>query len=110
AGNVVRLIAGPILDLNGKPVHDGIAVEFTLAYDGEEATRSEVSTTHGGMAMRDFRVEQAGVLRAAARVGEITTIDPVALNVQGPPAAAAPTPLSLTDTVSPVASLVLTTT
>ena len=84
AGTVVRLQAGPMIDLNGKPLRNGSVVNFNLAYQGDtEPPRVEQALTRGGSAMRDAALDRGGLLQVTAQVGDAVTSSEVVLNVQG---------------------------
>lgn len=68
AGALMRLRAGPVLDMNGHPVPDGTLVNFDLRYEGEDAALVlEPASTRGGVAVRGITLDRGGVLRVQAR-------------------------------------------
>jgi len=91
SGDTVRIVAGPILDMNGNTIPDGAAVTFRLQFDGEElALAVEPALSQGGVAARDIVLERGGVLRVAATSGAATSGEPLALSVAPPPTALQP--------------------
>lgn len=85
AGTVIQLQAGPMVDLNGKPLRDGTVVNFNLTYQGDPAPpRVEQTFTKSGAAKRDVTLDRGGMLQVAAQVANAVTSSVVALNVIGP--------------------------
>lgn len=82
-GDVLRLRAGPILDLNGRPVPNGVIVSFNLIYEGETlALNIEPALTRNGVATREVTLDRTGSLLVAANAGNASTGEPIALDVQ----------------------------
>lgn len=84
AGESIRTQAGPLIDRNGKIVHDGLPVEFLIFYDNADSpTYQESATTRAGMASREVTIEQPGNLRIEAYAGEGARALPLAMQVIG---------------------------
>lgn len=84
AGATIRIQAGPLVDANGKIVHDGTPVTFVLAYEGDESpAREETALTRGGYALREVIAERGGTLTIHARAGEARSAQPLLVGVQG---------------------------
>lgn len=97
-GDTIRIDAGPVLDLNGNPVPDGVPVVFEANFEGAElALTIEPALTRAGKAQRDVTLERSGVLRVTARAGAATSGEPVILNVLEPQPE--PTPAVITVTL-----------
>lgn len=74
AGALMRMRAGPVLDMNGHPVPDGVLVNFDLAYEGEDAALMlEPAPTRGGVAVREITLDRGGILRVQARAEKATS-------------------------------------
>jgi beta-N-acetylhexosaminidase len=74
AGALMRMRAGPVLDMNGHPVPDGVLVNFDLRYEGEDvALMLEPAPTRGGVAVREITLDRGGVLRVQARAEKATS-------------------------------------
>ena len=83
AGETVRIKVGPVLDRNGRPVPDGVPVEFLVVYDGVEmALNVEPVDTRNGMAIRDISLEQSGMVRISASSQDAHTGEPYLLMVE----------------------------
>lgn len=72
AGDLVTMQAGPILDYNGHVVPDNTPVTFsiTLTTEQNNLQRQISSTTHSGMALATYSIEEEGGLDIAASSGE----------------------------------------
>ncbi len=107
-GEVIHLEAGPVLDLNGHPIPDGVLVNFTAIFEGADlALTVEPAPSRNGMAARDLTVDRGGVLRVAARAGEATSGDAVVVNVLEPLPAETALPLTVIVTVTPSLSAIV---
>ncbi len=107
-GATLHLEAGPVLDLNGHPVPDGVLVTFEAAFEGAElALTVEPAPTRNGIAMRDLTLDRGGVLRVVAKAGGATSGDAVVVNVLEPQAAATTMALTVVVTVTPSLSAVI---
>lgn len=85
AGDPVLVQAGPVMDRNGNVVRDGQPVELVLTFDGDTTTqRVEQVSTRSGIAVKELQLDRGGLLEVAARAGEATSSEPLAMNV--PPA------------------------
>lgn len=84
AGAVLQLQLTQILDRNGHPVPDNLAVSFMATY-ADSATTLPIETvfTRNGNAQSELVVEQPGRLQLSAKVGDATTLNPLTLKVQG---------------------------
>lgn len=92
AGAVLQLQLTQILDLNGHPVPDNLAVTFMATYaDSATTVPMETVFTRNGNAQSELVVEQPGRLQLSARVGDATTLNPLTVKVQGPGGATAMT-------------------
>ncbi|MGD2057385.1 MAG: glycoside hydrolase family 3 N-terminal domain-containing protein [Anaerolineales bacterium] len=114
-GDIVSVIAGPIVDANGNPVPDKTPVEFVVSQQVEGIpTYTLVSNTTDGVAEADVPLDRTGLISVTAQTGQARRSQTLQLNVQqGVPAVAtviSPTPLPTptsepTDTpVSPTAT------
>jgi beta-N-acetylhexosaminidase len=114
-GDIVSVVAGPIVDGNGNPVPDKTPVEFLVTQQVEGIpTYTLVSTTIGGVAEADVPLDRTGLISVTAQSGQARRSQTLQLNVQqGIPAIAtviSPTPFPTvtsepTDTpVSPTAT------
>lgn len=84
-GSLLRLRAGPITDLNGNPVPDGVPVSFELRYEGEEtALMVEPAASRNGVAVREVTPDRSGVLRINARAGRASSDGGVSVVVLPP--------------------------
>lgn len=72
AGDLLSMQAGPILDHNGHVVPDNTPVTFsiTLTTEQNNLQRQISSTTHAGMAVATYSIEEEGGLDIAASSGE----------------------------------------
>lgn len=96
-GDSIRIELGPVSDLNGHTVPDGVLVEFNVRFEGAElALAIEPATTRNGIVGRDLRLDRAGVLRIDAKAGAAVTARSIIVNVLD----SQPTPLA-TSTISP---------
>lgn len=95
-GTLVRVLAGPIYDRNGKPVRNGTQVDVTITYEDDGVSDTETVGTQSGVAVRDMVLNRGGMVRISARAGEAISEDAVGLSVQSVPPAATTV---LTDTV-----------
>jgi beta-N-acetylhexosaminidase len=96
-GDIVSVIAGPIVDLNGNPVPDKTPVEFSVSQQVEGIpTYTLVSNTIGGAAQADVPLDRTGLISIIAQSGQARRSQTLQLNVQqGVPAVAtviSPTP------------------
>ena len=90
SGDTVRIVAGPILDMNGNTVPDGTPVIFRLQFDSDElALAVEPALSQTGVAAREILLDRGGVLRVSATSGAATSGEPIMLNVVAPPSAPA---------------------
>jgi beta-N-acetylhexosaminidase len=97
-GDVVSVVAGPIVDVNGNPVPDKTPVEFMVSQQVEGIpTYTLVSNTIGGVALADVPLDRTGLISITAQSGQARRSQTLQLNVQqGIPAVAtviSPTPL-----------------
>ena len=97
-GDVVSVVAGPIVDVNGNPVPDKTPVEFMVSQQVEGIpTYTLVSNTTGGVALADVPLDRTGLISITAQSGQARLSQTLQLNVQqGIPAVAtviSPTPL-----------------
>lgn len=84
-GSLMRLRAGPITDLNGNPVPEGVQVGFELRYEGEEtALMMEPVASRNGIAVREVTPDRSGVLRINARTGRASSAGGVSVVVLPP--------------------------
>lgn len=84
AGAVLQLQLTQILDRNGHPVPDNLAVSFIATYaDSATTLPIETAFTRNGNAQSELVVEQPGRLQLSARVGDAATLNPLTLKVQG---------------------------
>ncbi len=82
AGAVLQLQVNQILDHNGHPVPDNVAVNFSVAYADSAATLPvEPIFTRNGSAQREITVEQPGRIEISASAGEATTAGVVIIKV-----------------------------
>jgi beta-N-acetylhexosaminidase len=87
SGDTVRIVAGPILDMNGNTVPDGTPVIFRLQFDGDDlALAVEPALSQTGSAAREILLDRGGLLRVSATAGAATSGEPIVLNVAAPPA------------------------
>jgi beta-N-acetylhexosaminidase len=104
-GDVVSVVAGPIVDINGNPVPDKTPVEFAVSQQVEGIpTYTLISTTLGGVAEADVPLDRTGLISVTAQSGQARRSQTLQLNVQqGIPAVAtviSPTPFP-TQTTEP---------
>ena len=106
-GDVLHLEVGPILDLNGKLVPNGTAINFNLIYEGGSVVLPiETAYTRNGIATSDVLLERVGILNISANVGETNTTLPISISVQDQVTIPANTPeIVITPTVSPSTTL-----
>jgi beta-N-acetylhexosaminidase len=71
-GDLLRLQAGPILDLNGRIVPDNTPVNFwiNIAIEGTTLTRQVAAITQQGMALANYSIEAEGSLEILASTGD----------------------------------------
>lgn len=92
SGEVLRLVVGPVQDLNGRPVPDGTPVNFVLTYEGDPSMLSiEPVSTHDGQGVREITLERAGLLQLTINAGAATS-EPLTLVVLPDPTQITPTP------------------
>lgn len=84
-GTLVRVLAGPIYDRNGKPVRNGTPVDITITYDEDGISDTETVGTQSGVAVRDVVLNRGGMVRISAQAGEAVSEEPVGLSVQNVP-------------------------
>ena len=83
-GENVRIMAGPIVDLNGNLVPDGTVVRFTVRLASENLIVSQPeTTTEQGMATIDYRIERDGIFEVTAISEPARTSGRLVLNTQG---------------------------
>ncbi|MBP8291987.1 MAG: hypothetical protein KAX65_04390 [Caldilineaceae bacterium] len=88
SGDTLRVVAGPVLDMNGNTVPDGTPVIFRLQFDGDDlALAVEPALSQTGVAVREIVLDRGGVLRVSATSGAATSGEPIALNVVAAPVA-----------------------
>jgi beta-N-acetylhexosaminidase len=97
-GDIVSIIAGPIVDANGNPVPDKTPVEFVVAQQVEGIpSYTLVANTDAGVAEADVPLDRTGLISVTAQAGQARRSQTLQLNVQqGVPAVAtviSPTPL-----------------
>lgn len=97
-GDIVSVVAGPIVDWNGNPVPDKTPVEFIVTQQVEGIpTYTLVATTTGGVAEVGVPLDRTGLISVTAQSGQARRSQTLQLNVQqGVPAVAtviSPTPL-----------------
>ncbi len=81
-GELIELIAGPVLDINGHVVPDKTPVDFYLIYQGETSMQTQLSaTTVGGIAQLIATIERSGVLTIRAESSGAISSDSITLNV-----------------------------
>jgi beta-N-acetylhexosaminidase len=99
----VTLLAGPILDYNGRPVPDGTEVTFYAEY-GDGTYRSPLSAvTVGGRAEISFDLQAPGEIRFHAESGQARRSEVIQLVVQ-PPAVDTPAPTATVTAPLPTAT------
>ena len=107
-GETIHLEVGPVLDLNGHPVPDGLLVRFDADFEGAELELTiEPAPTRNGMAGRDLAVDRGGVLRVTASVGAANSGEAVVVNVFEAQPAATSLPLTVVVTVTPSLSAIV---
>ncbi|MCW5849814.1 MAG: hypothetical protein KIT87_07000 [Anaerolineae bacterium] len=83
-GETIVVRAGPLLDLNGRPVPDRTAVNFTFFYRAEaNYLRPQAAVTRDGIAEVSVFMERPGQLEITAQAGRAVTGEPLLLTVQG---------------------------
>lgn len=87
-GAMVRILAGPIYDRNGKPVRNGTPVDVTIIYEDDGVSDTETVGTQSGVAVRDIVLNRGGMVRVSARAGEAVSEEAVGLSIQTLPPAA----------------------
>jgi beta-N-acetylhexosaminidase len=101
-GDKLKLIAGPIYDLNGRVVPDGTQVQFILSYPAERVEqRLPAVSTRDGVADTTVALERQGKLEIRAEADPATasyvvlvdTTDVVSIETIKPTVAPTPTPL-----------------
>jgi len=81
-GELIELIAGPVLDINGHVVPDKTPVDFYLIYQSETSAQTQLSaTTVGGIAQVIATIERPGVLTIRAESSSAIISDAISLNV-----------------------------
>ena len=84
AGETIVVRAGPLLDLNGRPVPDRTTVNFTFFYRAEaNYLRPQSAVTRDGVAEVSVFMERPGQLEITAQAGRAVTGEPLLLTVQG---------------------------
>lgn len=107
-GETIHLEAGPVLDLNGHPVPDGVMVSFEASFEGAElALTIEPAPTRNGIAGRDLTLDRGGVLRVTAHAAGADSGDALVVNVLEPQPAATTLPLTVVVTVTPSLSAII---
>ncbi|MDF1498966.1 MAG: glycoside hydrolase family 3 N-terminal domain-containing protein [Anaerolineales bacterium] len=104
-GDVISVVAGPIVDANGNPVPDRTPVEFIVSQQVEGIpSYTLVSNTSRGVAQASVPLDRTGLISIVAQSGQARRSQTLQLNVQQDiPAVAtviSPTPLP-TSTVGP---------
>ena len=78
-GEIVPLMAGPILDFNGNPVPDGTPVSFIFSFGGEANTSRQETFAKDGVAYMTYTVSGPGSLEIHAEsetaLSEIIRLD-----------------------------------
>lgn len=102
-GETIRVVVGPILDINGHTVPDGQEVIIEAGFEGADlALTIAPAQTRDGIAVRELNLDRSGLLRVAATAGEATSGEAVVLTVLEPqPTAGLAEPTVITVTVEP---------
>ncbi|MBX3014054.1 MAG: hypothetical protein KF832_21215 [Caldilineaceae bacterium] len=109
-GDNLRLTVSRILDQNGHPVPDGVAVDFHLTYDENDMVIPLAAVpVRNGTAVQSLLIEQPGRLLISASAGAATTGPTVALRVQGGTQLVATTNLTQTGEASTTAAVLTAT-
>jgi hypothetical protein len=69
-GQIVRIIVGPVLDMNGNPVPDGVPIEYSIRVASESVTLDvEPDATRDGGATREIVLDRAGEVQILVTAG-----------------------------------------
>ncbi len=83
-GETMRLSVGPVLDYNGKAVHDDTLVNFRVKYQSDPiALTLDPVTTHNGIALRDILLDRPGGVLLSASSEAASTSKTILINIQG---------------------------
>ncbi|MBN1265343.1 MAG: hypothetical protein JXA25_07605 [Anaerolineales bacterium] len=84
-GDLIELVAGPIMDTNGNIVPDKTPVDFILNYQGETSVQTQFSaTTSGGVAQTAATIDRGGVLSVRVESSGALQSESVILNIPVP--------------------------
>jgi len=107
-GDLVELVAGPIVDTNGNIVPDKTPVDFILNYQGETSAQVQLSaTTNGGISQTSTTIDRGSVLNIRVESSGALVSETITLNIPIPESAADITEipeLTITPDVEPTAS------
>lgn len=83
-GELVRIQAGLLYDLNGNVVPDGTEVDFNIMLAPEKFIISQIKGwTRNGMATIEYRIEREGIFEITASSGEAVSSNTLVLNTEG---------------------------
>ncbi len=83
-GELVKIQAGPIFDLNANQVPDGTQVDFNVMLAPENFIISQITGfTQGGLATVDYRIDREGIFEITAASGEAISSNTLVLNTEG---------------------------
>ncbi len=81
-GDKLKLRTGVILDHNGHPVPDGTPVQFIFTYPQEGLERSEVGTTHAGVAETTVTLDRTGQLDISVQADPVPRAIALQITIQ----------------------------
>lgn len=83
-GELVKIQAGPLFDLNANQVPDGTQVDFNVMLAPENYIISQISGfTRGGFATVEYRIDREGIFEITASSGEAISSNTLVLNTEG---------------------------
>jgi beta-N-acetylhexosaminidase len=83
-GELVKIQAGPLLDLNANQVPDGTEVDFNVMLAPENFIISQIrGYTQAGLATVEYRINREGIFEITAASGQAISSNTLVLNTQG---------------------------
>jgi len=83
-GELVKIQAGPLFDLNANQVPDGTQVDFNVMLAPENFIISQITGyTRGGLATVEYRIDREGIFEITASSGKAISSNTLVLNTEG---------------------------
>ncbi|HSN93772.1 MAG TPA: glycoside hydrolase family 3 N-terminal domain-containing protein [Anaerolineaceae bacterium] len=83
-GELVKIQAGPLHDLNANQVPDGTEVDFKVMLAPENFIIAQIQGfTRGGLATVEYRIEREGIFEITASSGDAISSNTLVLNTEG---------------------------